>query len=187
MRYKIVVTLLLFFPAISACGDEHRFCAEEGVCFSKKLEAGSRSLFLRGHAKFRYLYFDVYTIALYGGKGERENEDRNQALVFHYHRKVSAEKMVQGAFQNLSANPNVDVYDIQPELQRLNLHYDDVAEGDRYMLLQLEGEGLTLFKNEVRLVSINNDDFARQYLGVWLSDHPLSRKLQGDLLSSQVF
>ncbi len=165
-----------------AAAEDKQVCLED-VCFDSQTMLGKKSVPLRGIAKFEYLFFDVYTLALYAAD---ESGDllgaKPKQLVFHYHRKVSRAQMIEGADKNLASNPDVSKTAYNAELAKINSWYTDVQPDDRYTLTFIPGSGLSLSKNGNLLGTVAGDRFANDYLGIWLSDYPLSRDLRDRLL-----
>ncbi|MCB0347142.1 MAG: DUF2878 family protein [Bdellovibrionales bacterium] len=153
-------------------------CNQSDVCFAKEIMQNDVVLHFVRSTKFTYFLFDVYTIALYESSGN----PKARALAFHYHRDISAADMIKGADENLRSNPNVSLKNYATELAEINKQYYDVREGSRYWLIAVPEHGLTLRNEKQVLASIPNDQFARDYLGIWLSDFPLSKSLRDKLL-----
>ena len=183
-RQLIMTTACIFcmhyfvIPQVSYAESAAEICPEEEVCFPKAIQQGDTTLKYVRSTKFRYLFFDVYTIALY----ESKEPKGARALAFHYHRKISKDDMIEGADKNLRQNPNVSVESYSSELAIINKQYYDVGEGSRYYLISIPGSGITLRNEQKDLVTVNNDSFAKDYLGIWISEHPLSESLRERLL-----
>ncbi|MCB0345702.1 MAG: DUF2878 family protein [Bdellovibrionales bacterium] len=170
--------LALSSHTLASDTNQASICNQPDVCFARELEQDGVKLHFVRSTKFTYFLFDVYTVALY----ESSETPQARALAFHYHRSISAVDMIKGADKNLRDNPNVSLQEYSSELVAINKSYYDVGEGSRYWLLAVPGHGLTLRNENGPLVSIPNDKFAQVYLGIWLSDYPLSHTLRDKLL-----
>ncbi|MDX1593985.1 MAG: chalcone isomerase family protein [Gammaproteobacteria bacterium] len=125
--------------------------------------------------------FHVYDAALYGPAGVASRalaEVRNPAcLVIEYRMTVSAERLREAADKVLSRQ-QADLAPLAARIARLHAAYRDVAEGDRFALCHAPGLGTTLDLNGVRQVTVEGDDFARAYFGIWLGEEPIAPPLR---------
>ena len=97
---------------------------------------------------------------------------------------VSAENIIKAADVALARQHKPEVLDrYSTHIQRLHQSYQSAEPGDRYRLDYRPGEGITLWFNDQYLVSINDDEFARLYVGIWLGEQPLSERLRTALLN----
>lgn len=178
--------LLIGHHALANTTDQQ--CAYK-TCFNKTLERQAVTLPLRSATLFTYLLFDVYSVALYAPETTVDIlADAPRSLIFHYHREISRQQMIDGAADNLAENPQVKMADYQEELSQINSWYTDVKAGDRYELFYLPGQGLSLYQNDKLLGTVTSESpersrkFAQDYFGIWLSKYPLSEDLRDALL-----
>lgn len=168
-----------------AYGEATQRCIEK-ACFDERTVVGGESLPLLGAALKRYLFFDVYTVALYGPPQATSPEailaDVPKKMIFHYLRTIDTGTMIKAADQVLRQNPAVDLVSLKPRLDQINGVYRDVNADDRYEFTYVPGDGCTLTLNGEFLIKIPGDDFARGYFGIWLSRYPLSDSLRDELL-----
>lgn len=131
--------------------------------------------------------FKVFNAALYLGN-EYTLEDYGKAnipihLVIEYERKLSRKLLIETADRILiDLHGEARYAEFSENIACLNYHYQTVQRGDRYALTYLPGLGLELSFNGEPKVGIENDDFARYYLSVWLGNHPDTRSLAEQLL-----
>ena len=188
MFTTILTFAWLLAPNIPAIDVEPpRHCIGE-VCFDSRRRIGEADLPLLGASLKRYLFFDVYSIALYGPADARSpgaiSSDVPKQLSLYYHRSIDKEDIIRAADTVLRKNPSVDMPALRARLEQLNAKYQDVAKGDRYDLIYQPGVGTKLLFNDTLATVIPGADFGRAYLGIWLSKHPIDRALRDALLGS---
>ena len=71
---------------------------------------------------------------------------------------------------------------ITARLNRLNAAYQTVGKGDRSSLTYQPGIGTTLHINDLPIITIEGEDFARYYFTIWLGKLPISKSLKEDLI-----
>jgi hypothetical protein len=160
-----------------------------GTCFVGDAELPTGSLPIRGAGTLTYLGFKVYSAALYARPDAAKLVDSESSeplrLVLHYHRKIAREDINKSTLQALSDNPNVSIIEIRTPLDQMITYHQDVNPGDRYELTYEPGKGMRVLFNGVEKGVVLGDDFARAYLGMWLSEHPLSKSLREKLIGEE--
>lgn len=147
---------------------------------------GERLLPVRGATLCRHRGFKVYTAVFYTAPEARDLKailgPAPKRLVLHYHRDIDKADIAEASERTLKANPNVDLKKLRARLDRIYAWYENVQEGDRFSLDYTPGKGCELFFNGQSKGVIEGDDFAEAYFGIWLSDHPISKKYRERLL-----
>ncbi|MQX53378.1 chalcone isomerase family protein [Alcanivorax sediminis] len=106
-------------------------------------------------------------------------------LSFRYFREVPGDAFGKAAMHFLEKNlPASQFTRLEPELKSFNQHYQDVDDGDRYVLVYEDG-GLTLTLNGQALAEQQGDDFARAYLTIWFGQDPYSETMKETLLGQR--
>ena len=130
----------------------------------------------------------VYDAALFAPSSARVEQvlqkDVPLSLKIEYLISVSADNIIKAADVALARQHSPEVLDrYSTHIQRLHQSYQSAELGDRYRLDYRPGEGITLWFNDQYLVSIDDDEFARLYVGIWLGEQPLSERLRTALLN----
>lgn len=141
-------------------------------------------------AVFRYFGFKIYTLSIYKDSSVEDVKDWIRgtgtavpiALRILYHRDFSAKDFIISGRKLISQNKTVKFDEIEKILSQFESFYLDINKGDNYLLIFNPEVGLSLLKNGVELGSINNDEFARAYLGIWLSEYSVSPSVTAQLL-----
>ena len=132
--------------------------------------------------------FHVYDAALYG---PAELPARALAavpvtacLVIEYRMDVSAARLREAA-ETVLRRQQADLTPLAARIARLHAAYRDVVEGDRFALCHAPESGTTLLLNDEVLVTVEGDDFARAYFGIWLGEEPIAPPLREAVLEGE--
>lgn len=183
--------LFVFLTLISASTIRAQTsCITEEVCFNNEIFESEKLIPLRSMAEFRYYGFRVYSVGLYSESSKEDikswiNEKKEpQSLDFtlHYERDFSAEDFIESGTEVIKENKTVSLSEINEGLTKINSLYKPVKAGDRYTIRFKKGEGITLLLNNLALGTIPGEEFARAYLGIWLSKYSLSERFTKKLL-----
>lgn len=185
-RFGALVLPLLLALAGSAVANQApaaRRCIEK-ACFDATAAIGETSGTLRGAGLLEYMVWDVYAAALYTTNDAAPLPKRPQRLVLHYLREIDGEDIRRSTREALRKNTTIDAEALRERVDRVCALYPDVKAGDRYEIVFVPGEGTTLIFNGAVQGTIEGDDFAEAFLGIWLSerfclDAALQQKLVG--------
>jgi hypothetical protein len=168
---------------------ESKVC-EWTTCVALQTVVSRQELPLRGLTPFRYWGFKVYVAALYApasvGNIEESLGKVPMKLELHYYRSFSVQDFISSAQDVLEKNPTLDLKKLQPQIDTINRFYQAVNPGDSYALTYDPDTGLTLSLNGSPRGVVIGDDFARAYLGIWLSRYSLSPGLTKALTEKSV-
>jgi len=143
-----------------------------------------------GHGDVRYLgLIKIYEATLYA-QASLDNEtilDTNisKCLQLEYAISLSTDDFILGANTILARQQSVKkLSQLQPEIDLLHRAYQDVKEGDNYLLCyKAEDFTTTLALNGRNLVTITSADFGSVYFGIWLNPvAPIDQTLRDNLL-----
>lgn len=187
---QILIFLLFGFSCVhpaEAVRAEKRVGCPDSPCFPQSMSVNSERLPLRSTATYTVLFFDVYTIAHYSAAPELSSRavlaDIPKALLIHYWRGVSVDRMRQGAVVALSARFGGEYKRFEKQLEQMNRAFQDVKRGDQYRLVYHPDVGTKLYLNDSLKTTIPGADFADAYFGIWLSQIPLHKGVRDSLLS----
>lgn len=159
-----------------------------GACFPPEREVAGQKLPLRGSGLLQYLKLDMYSGAFYAPEGvdtpAEAQADIPKSLILHYHRGIKVKWMNEAAEKILKKNPEVDFSALQDRLDQIAAAYEKVGKDDRYELRYTPGTGTTLLLNDREIITLPGEDFARAYMGIWLSETPANKKFRDKLLGA---
>lgn len=185
MKFKTIsIFTFLFFLFIESAFAEN--CTDK-FCFKDKISYKAQNIELYNYATFKFLFFRVYTLALYKenqvGISSVENQESLKALTFYFHRSVEKEALTKGARDVLVDNPTVKYDDFKSEIKKLNSFIRDITQGDSFTILHDPNVGLSLIYQEQTVVTIKNPEFSNVYFSIWLSKWSVSNHLRQKLFS----
>lgn len=186
----IAALLLLSAPAVRPASaissmPESTVCLS-GYCFTAQETAGPERLPLRGVSTYRYYGMKLFTAALYAPSAAQGAggvlSDVPKRLVIRYHRKIGKQHLVKAAEHNLKGLPEARLATLWERIDRLNSSYQDVDRDDEYALVYVPGRGTTLERNGQEVITVEGQDLAQDYFGIWLSARSINHRLTHELL-----
>ena len=160
---------------------------DTGDCFPENIRLKDRVLPLRGESIFRYFGFRMYTAALYFPEEVSKSkvlENTPKYLALRYHRSFSAQDIKDNTVTILKKNPQFNAERFAGELKNLFDSYKSVSEGDIYSVSYDPADGMRLFLNGTEQIHFESPEFAKLYLGIWLSDWSVGEDFRHRLLWS---
>ena len=139
------------------------------------------------HRYIHKMFFKIYDVALYAEDGAQRKDildaKASYQLQFRYLREVDKSIILKSSAKILRKNLVPEELDsITVRLNRLNTAYQTVGKGDRSSLTYQPGIGTTLHINDLPIITIEGEDFARHYFTIWLGKLPISKSLKEDLI-----
>ncbi len=173
---------------LGLCIDKSTAIQIHGVYFQDSVTTGDMVLKFRGAGLLKWLFFKVYTAALYmppDVSGENVLDDVPKKMEFHYLSNMSADQFKESGEPILLKNASADeLARIRPEIDAINSMYRDVTKGDRYTLTYIPGKGTELALNGEVLGRIGGYEFAAIYYRIWLGENPVDDDFKSMLLNN---
>lgn len=163
----------------------------DGVALDRQFSVNGEELTLFGYGTARYArVFKVYVAGLYAPGDVAPNEmldkDVTRRLEIEYLRDIAADDINEATDQLLRRQLDEETYAaVKDRFDYFAGLYQDIDAGDRYAFEYVPGEGGTLYFNGEKLGSVEGEDFARAYFGMWIGDDPMSAGLKRDLLGTR--
>ena len=158
----------------------------KGHTFPGVVEIGEQMVPRRGAGLLTVWGFKVYAAAFYAPVGIEPGEILNKnvpcQLWIHYFRAIDRDDVIESADKFLRGNPENEMDKLRERIDRINSWYVDVRKGDEYRLIYRPDRGLELNYNGKPVGVVGGEDFARAYLGIWLSEYALNEDLRQKLL-----
>lgn len=155
--------------------------------FPAEAAVGGETLPLRGRHTLRWWGFDVYTAAFYVAPDRSTHDqilaaDSPRKLVLHYHRRISAADIAKATERMIARNPHADVAGLRERLDAVYECYSDVREGDEYHIAYDPATKRTeIVLNGESQCTVEGDDFARAFFGIWVGPHGISSDMRRNL------
>ena len=133
------------------------------------------------------MFFKIYDVALYAEDGVQRKDildaKASYQLQFRYFREVDKSIVLKSSAKMLRKNLVQEELDsIMARLNRLNAAYQTVGKGDRSSLTYQPGIGTTLNINDLPIITVEGEDFAKLYFTIWFGKLPISKNLKQDLI-----
>ncbi len=185
------ILLFIFFyilPSIafSETGVTETQLSEKGICtknacFESYQDYSKQRLKIAGSADYDYLFFKVYSAALYAEpeflyKKEFNPLDGQSSIVLllKYHREISGKEFCDSTKYYIKKSRPEDI-DFSKELDGLCKSYEDIKIGDNYSLVyDSKSQKSCLNKNGIEKYCASGVDFFKAYAGIWLSETGVS-------------
>lgn|GEM_PF-1422411 len=143
-------------------------------------------LSLRGQSAFTYWGFSVYKAALHLMEHDTEPQKslgtNAVRLEITYDRDFTPQDFIESGEELMKNNPEVKFAKIAAQVAEMNRLYQAVKIGDTYTISYSPDSGLSLALNGQVLGTVQGPEFARAYLGIWLSKHSISKRFTEELL-----
>lgn len=162
-------------------------------CLTKTCFASSRAthngenLHIVGASRYRFWGFSVYSVALYQETGSVPTRwsEYPLALELSYHRSLKAEDFTKTAKKLMGENPEYGNQVESVVFQQFASFIRPVKEGDRYTLLYSPDGTLELLFNGETQGKVQDQSFARAYVGMWLGKYPVKEENRDIILSGR--
>lgn len=183
-----VIKLLRTLPVAWITAFPSVLAADEPVIFAPGIEFAGAELELKGTAYAYYLrWIKIYKAALYGPASVAArlllDMQAPMCLEIHYLKPIERGIFIEAANKILQRqHTRQELQDLRARIDQLHKAYVNVGPGDRYSLCYSPKAGTTLLLNGEPRVTVEGQDFARAYLGIWLGKEPLSESLRDELI-----
>jgi hypothetical protein len=187
--------LVLYILCIIGFAPEHlQADSEQGEkCLTKTCFVTSRTaptgetLQIVGASRYRFWGFSVYSVALYqeATKAPKRWSEYPLVLELSYHRSLKAEDFTKTAKKLMGENPEYGTEVESAVFQQFASFIRPVSEGDRYTLLYSPDGTLELLFNGKTQGRVQDQSFARAYIGMWLGKHAVKEDNRDAILSGQ--
>jgi hypothetical protein len=142
---------------------------------------------LQGQARMRFLGLLIYDIRLWV---ETRVDARNWpehalALELEYARSLSGADIAKRSLKEMRRQGDIEAAVAERWLWEMQQSFPDVKAGDRLSGRLLPARGAQFYVNGQRGRLVAERGFARQFFGIWLSEHSSELALRSALLEGQ--
>jgi Chalcone isomerase-like len=126
---------------------------------------------LRGSARLRFLGLSVYEARLWSAAPVAATSwaAAPLALEIQYARSLAGHRIAERSLEEMRRQGEIAVTAAERWLGAMKAVFPDVQEGDRITGVFRPGEGLRFFFNGVLKGEVRDPEFARLFVGIWLS------------------
>lgn len=162
----------------------------ESICFNEVYSFDGRVYVLSGIGKRQYLWADIYTAAFYLPQGVRPDYENGvpqgpKLIVLEYQRTVEKQKVIDSIINNVTENPDADEIVLRPRFDHFTEGFEPPHNGSRYFFVYDPETGTQLIKDGKATVTIEGDDFADAFFGIWLHKNVTNQSLRNILLGKE--
>lgn len=135
-----------------------------------------------GKAKFSVLFWDIYNSTLYTQAGRYLHDNSSESLFFEieYLKDITAEDLLERTAQQWE-HLNVPELVYSKYLPALKTIWPDISSGDKLTLFVQNQQSVFYFNHE-KVGVIEEADFSKLFLDIWLSPNTSQTQLRKELL-----
>ncbi|MGM0417694.1 MAG: chalcone isomerase family protein [Thermodesulfobacteriota bacterium] len=189
MKKIAVIIILISVISVKVSFSAKDSDDENQTVFKPVYINGSKRLFLRGTATYRYLkLIRAYSGALYMKKEDDSKKILDKIpkrLVLEYFQGIESEDFFRATIEMMGKNINKsELTLLKNQLETLRKTYRDVKPGDRYSITYFPDTGTELALNGKELNLFKGELFARAMFSIWLGETPIDKAFRDKLLKN---
>lgn len=138
-----------------------------------------------GRAKFSILFWDIYNSTLYTKSGNYLHEESTQSLIFEieYLKDITKNDLLERTVEQWK-HLKIAESQYSKFIPRLKAIWPDISSGDKLAML-VKNKQSVFFFNNLRLGKIEQEEFSKLFLDIWLSPKTSQIKLRKQLLGGR--
>lgn len=134
-----------------------------------------------GETRVQVMFFKVYDAYLFTNTGVYPSYDHLQ-LELNYLRSIKSTALVNATADEWHKQGFPNNEQNARWLQQLYELWPDVNAGDCLVAEHRQGKGIAFYNNQGLLGEINSEEFANQFLAIWLSDNSSFKRNRNELV-----
>lgn len=144
-----------------------------------------KSMKLVGEGKLSFLFWDIYYARLYTANGEYQEQAYPLALELTYLRDFTQQQLLEETAKQWSKLGFNDQAKTNEWLKRLSQLWPDVQE-NQAITLYIDTQNRSFFYFNAELLGqINDAEFSRAFLAIWLSEDTSAPEVRKKLIASR--
>lgn len=138
-----------------------------------------------GRAQFSILFWDIYNSTLYTKSGSYLHEASTQSLIFEieYLKDITKNDLLERTVEQWK-HLNIPESEYSKFIPTLNIIWPDISSGDKLAML-VQNKQSVFFFNNLRVGHIEQKEFSKLFLDIWLSPRTSQEKLREQLLGGK--
>lgn len=136
-----------------------------------------------GFGEYTFFGFKIYDIVLWNQTG-RFNYRNNMAINIEYNKSFSKDDLIDKSIDEIKRNYEMSDLEEATFRKYMERTFLDIEKGDTKTAIFFPDEGLSLYHNSKFTGTIEDSQFARKFIDIWLhdksSDSDLTKKLKGN-------
>jgi len=139
---------------------------------------------LIGQGTLKVLFFEVYNVRLLADSKAFSWKNKFQ-LEFEYKREVKKESVIESSIKEMRRQSNVLDKDINQWQEYLEISIKPVQEGSQATVSWNPNGQITFHYQSSEPTTIEDENFARAFLNIWLGEETFQPKLRSQLLGQR--
>ena len=138
-----------------------------------------------GRAKFSVLFWDIYNSTLYTKSGDYLHENFPESLLFkiEYLKDISADDLLKRTIEQWQYL-QIPKSQYSPFIPKLKAIWPNISAGDSLVML-VENNKSVFYFNDRKIGVIQEPEFSRLFLDIWLSPETSQTQLRAQLLGKK--
>ena len=139
---------------------------------------------LIGQGTLKVLFFEVYNVRLLTDSKAFSWKNKFQ-LEFEYKREVKKQSVIESSIKEMRRQSNILDKDINQWQEYLEISIKPVQEGSQATVSWNPNGQITFHYQSSEPTTIEDENFARAFLNIWLGEETSQPKLRSQLLSQR--
>jgi hypothetical protein len=186
MKKQILTLLLVAFTGIFSANAQQTV---SGVKVDSKLSVEGQSLMLNGAGLREKMWIDLYVGSLYlptktsNAKDIMDSKDAAAIKLDIVSGMITSEKMISAVNEGFENATNKNTAPLKAKIDKFKSFFkEEIKKGDTFIIANVPGQGVVVFKNGVKKGTIDGHDFKRALFGIWLGTKPADKDLKEGML-----
>ena len=183
---KKLVIMLVAFMSIGAMSAQTEVA---GIKIPNSETYQGKTLNLNGAGVREKLWIDLYAGGLYlAKKSSNANEivSSNEPMSIKLHivsKLISSDKMIEAVNEGFENSTNGNTKSLDAEIKKFRSFFmEEITKNDVFDIVYIPGTGVTAYKNDKELGTIEGMEFKKALFGIWLSNRPADDDLKEAML-----
>ncbi len=186
MKKQILTLLLVAFTGIFSANAQQTV---SGVKVDSKLSVEGQNLLLNGAGLREKMWIDLYVGSLYlpsKTSNAKEITDSKEAAAIRLDivsGMITSEKMISAVNDGFENSTNKNTAPLKAKIDKFKSFFkDEIKKGDNFIIANVPGTGVVVFKNGTKKGTIDGHDFKKALFGIWLGTKPADKDLKEGML-----
>ena len=171
---------------LAQCAGAEKIASMRDELFTSTKNATENAHFkLLGQAKFSVLFWDIYNSTLYTESGSYLHEVSTQSLIFEieYLKDITKNDLLERTIEQWQ-HLRIPESQYSKFIPRLKVIWPDISSGDKLAML-VKNKQSVFFFNNLRIGQIEQKEFSKLFLDIWLSPRTSQIELRKQLLGGR--
>lgn len=184
MKRIVFVLVALMFSGLTSAQTE-----VGGVNLPNSESFQGKSLNLNGAGVREKLWIDLYAGGLYLAEKSSDASaivaaDKPMSIKLHIVSKlITSEKMMDAVNEGFENSTNGNTKPLEAKIKKFQGFFmEEIKKNDVFDIVYIPGNGVTAYKNDKELGTIDGMDFKKALFGIWLSNRPADDDLKEAML-----